>query len=69
VVATKHDFRLDGFLRLPEAEPRLEHENGRVTQTVSPRGKRGATRAHLADLVLPGFEPALDGVFAALRVD
>jgi len=36
---------------------------------VSPRGKRSATRAHLADLVLPGFEPALDGVFAALRVD
>lgn len=38
---------LDEFLKLPEAEPALEFEDGVVTQKVSPKGRHGVLQAEL----------------------
>jgi Uma2 family endonuclease len=50
-MVVKGYLTLEEFLRLPEEEPPLEYENGRVTQKVSPQTKHSALQAHLSELV------------------
>ena len=47
----REQLTLDEFLKLPEEEPALEFEDGRVTRKVSPRGKHSRLQTRLVDLV------------------
>jgi Uma2 family endonuclease len=48
---TRSGLTLGEFLRLPEEEPALEYEDGRVTQKVSPKGKHGRLQLQIAMLI------------------
>lgn len=49
VVAEKR-LSLEEFLRLPEEEPALEYEDGRIVQKVSPQGRHSALQGGLVQL-------------------
>jgi Uma2 family endonuclease len=51
VAVAKGAFTLEDFLRLPEEEPPLEYEDGRVTQKVSPQSEHSAIQAWLIELI------------------
>src|SRR6266511_3509189 len=51
MAVTRRRLTLDEFLELPEEEPALEYEAGKVTQKVSPKGKHGRLQAALAELI------------------
>jgi Uma2 family endonuclease len=60
---------LDEVLRLPEEEPSLEYEDGRVSQKVSPKGKHGALQFEIAGLFDLVARPGkLARVFTEVRV-
>ncbi len=42
---------LEEFLRLPEEEPALEYEEGRVSQKVSPKGQHSTAQGALYDMI------------------
>ena len=41
---------IDEFLQLPEAEPALEFEEGRIIQKVSPKGQHSSLQSELVEL-------------------
>lgn len=45
------DLSLEEFLELPEEEPALEYESGRIIQKVSPQGQHGRLQPGLAGLI------------------
>ena len=49
-MAIAERLTLEEFLALPEEEPSLEYEDGRVTQKVSPMGKHSMSQVVVADL-------------------
>jgi Uma2 family endonuclease len=69
VVVSKSHFTLEDFLRLPEEEPPLEYEDGRVTQKVSPQAEHSRIQARLVRLIDNFAEPRrLALSFPELRV-
>ena len=51
LASAQHELTLEQFLRLPEAEPALEFEDGRVTQKVSPKGQHSTLQGALVEIV------------------
>ena len=51
MAVAKGYFTPEEFLLLPEEEPPLEYEDGRVTQKVSPQAEHGALQSHLIRLI------------------
>lgn len=69
VAISKSYFTLEDFLRLPEEEPPLEYEDGRVTQKVSPQAEHSRLQARLVRLIDEFAEPRrLALSFPELRV-
>ena len=69
MAVAKGYFTLEEFLRLPEEEPPLEYEDGRVTQKVSPQAEHGALQSHLIRLIGNFGTPSkLCFAFSELRV-
>ena len=64
----REQLTLEEFLTLPEQEPALEYEGGRITQKVSPKGKHSRLQTRLVDLVNRGAVPSrLACAFVELR--
>jgi Uma2 family endonuclease len=62
VALPRQQMTLKEFLQLPEEEPALEYEEGRVTQKVSPKGKHSRLQIRLGGL----FDQASEAVGAAI---
>lgn len=66
-VSQKH-LTLEEFLKLPEEEPALEFEDGRVIQKASPKGRHSRLQARLSDLINRFGEPGkIAAAFPELR--
>jgi Uma2 family endonuclease len=64
-----HPPTLEQFLALPEEEPALEFENGRVTQKVSPKGKHSRLQVELVERFNQSARPTkLAQAFSELRI-
>lgn len=50
MAVARQRLTLEEFLALPEEEPALEYEDGKVTQKVSPKGKHGGLQGALVEL-------------------
>ncbi|MBI2942387.1 MAG: Uma2 family endonuclease, partial [Chloroflexi bacterium] len=50
MVISERQLTIEEFLRLPEDEPALEFEDGRVIQKVSPKGQHSRLQAGLVEL-------------------
>jgi Uma2 family endonuclease len=49
MILTQKRLSLEEFLKLPEEEPALEYEDGRVIQKVSPKGKHSGLQSELVE--------------------
>jgi Uma2 family endonuclease len=68
VVARRRAMTLEEFLRLPEAEPALEYEDGVVTQKMSPKLHHSALQFQVAQIVnAQGIPRALVRAFPEVR--
>ena len=64
----QQQLSLEDFLRLPEEEPALEFEAGRITQKVAPKGRHSALQFELAELFNRSARPQrLARAFPELR--
>jgi Uma2 family endonuclease len=64
----QRQLSLEQFLRLPEEEPALEFEAGRITQKVAPKGRHSRLQTRLSELLNRFAEPPkLAVAFAELR--
>ena len=64
----RKQLTLEEFLKLPEEEPPLEYEDGRITRKVLPKGKHSRLQLRLVDLVNRATVPAnLACAFVELR--
>jgi Uma2 family endonuclease len=69
VVARRRAMTLEEFLRLPEAEPALEYEDGVVTQKMSPTGRHSTMQWAVAQAVnVRGIPGKLAHAFPEARV-
>lgn len=50
MVTARKPLTLNQFLKIPEQEPALEFEEGRITQKVSPRGQHSAVQSGILEL-------------------
>jgi Uma2 family endonuclease len=57
MTVTEKAITLEEFLQLPEEEPALEFEDGRVTQKVSPKGRHSILQERVAGFVNRHAEP------------
>lgn len=57
MAVAKAGLTLEQFLRIPEQEPPLEYEDGRVTQKVSPQPRHGRIQVWLATTINVFAEP------------
>lgn len=68
-MAIAKPLTLEEFLRLPEAKPLLEYEEGRIIRKVSPKGRHSRIQAKLTELVNRFAEPRrLAMAFPELRI-
>jgi Uma2 family endonuclease len=69
VAVSPKQLTLAEFLDLPEEEPALEFENGRVYQKASPKGKHSGIQGHFVQIVNGLVEPPrVASAFSELRI-
>jgi Uma2 family endonuclease len=69
MAVSRRDATLEQFLALPEEEPALEYEDGRVVQKVSPKGKHSGLQVELIERFNRFARPTkLARAFSELRI-
>lgn len=64
----RENLALEQFLKLPEAKPALEYENGRISQKASPQGQHSSIQGDLVELFNRSTRPnRLARAFPELR--